>query len=78
MAKLTRHFPVVSAFRPTSLRIERTEAQQLISHGAVLVDVRRIDDDRDPPAGALRIAPDMIPGRLDGFRRDVPIVLACT
>jgi rhodanese-related sulfurtransferase len=53
-------------------------AQALVAEGALLVDVRRQDDPSAGLAGALRIAPDEVPGRLPEFRRDVAIVLACT
>jgi hypothetical protein len=74
----TRRFHVPSALRPSSLRIERTAARQLIDNGALLVDVRRSDDGLDSPNGALRITPDMIPARLGAFSRQVPIVLGFT
>jgi hypothetical protein len=44
----------------------------------MLVDVRRQDDPSAALVGAVRIAPDEIPGRLSGFPREVAIVLACT
>ena len=50
----------------------------LVADGAVLIDVRRHDDDGTGLDGALRIAPDAIPEWIAEFRRDVPIVLACT
>jgi rhodanese-related sulfurtransferase len=78
MARLTRRFHVPSALRPSSLRIESDQAHRLVETGALLIDVRRQDD----PAAALprgqRVPPDLIPGRVAGFPRDVPIVLACT
>ncbi|HST07536.1 MAG TPA: hypothetical protein VLJ83_05155 [Gemmatimonadaceae bacterium] len=78
MAGLTRRFHVRSALRSSSLRIEGAAARQLIADGALLVDVRRGDDELDSSARALRIAPDMIPERLGMFSREVPIVLGCT
>jgi rhodanese-related sulfurtransferase len=75
----TRRFHLPSALRPTSLRIEAGAAQALVEdEGALLVDVRRQDDPTSPLDGAVRIAPDEVPGRIAGFPRDVPIVLACT
>jgi hypothetical protein len=44
----------------------------------LLVDVRRQDDVSAALEGAVRIAPDEVPGRVVEFRRDVAIVLACT
>ena len=43
-----------------------------------MIDVRRRDDPTASPPGALRIAPDMIPQQIEGLRREVAIVLACT
>jgi hypothetical protein len=74
----TRRFHLPSALRPASLRIEAGEARGLIERGALLVDVRRQDDPSAGLDGAVRIAPDEIPGRIVGFPRDLPIVLACT
>jgi rhodanese-related sulfurtransferase len=78
MARLTRRFHVPSALRPSDLRIDPARARALVDDGALLIDVRRQDD----PAAALpeaeRVPPDLIPGRVAGFPRDVPIVLACT
>jgi rhodanese-related sulfurtransferase len=53
-------------------------ARGLIAEGAQLVDVRRQDDPSGPLPGAIRIAPDEVPGRLGEFPREVPIVLSCT
>jgi rhodanese-related sulfurtransferase len=78
VAALTRRFHVPSALRPSRLRIEPAVARELVADGALLIDVRRHDDPSDSPLGSLRIAPDMIPERREGFRREVPIVLACT
>jgi rhodanese-related sulfurtransferase len=75
----TRRFHLPSALRPASLRIEAGEARELIDDGgALLIDVRRQDDPTSPLDGAVRVAPDEVPGRIAGFPRDVPIVLACT
>jgi hypothetical protein len=76
--QLTRRFHVPSALRPTSLRVEAEAARGLIEHGAMVIDVRRQEDPHAALDGALRISPDEIPGRVAGFPRDVPIVLACT
>ena len=78
-ARLTRRFHLPSALRPASLRIEADAARTLIEvRRALLIDVRRQDDPSAALGGAVRIAPDEIPGRVVGFPRDVPIVLACT
>jgi rhodanese-related sulfurtransferase len=78
MAQLTRRFHFPSAVRPSSVRIAPDAARMLISDGATLIDVRRHDDDTARLEGALRITPDAIPEWVAEFRRDVPIVLACT
>jgi rhodanese-related sulfurtransferase len=70
------HFP--SAVRHSSLRVSPAEAQEFLAAGALLVDVRRHDDDSVVLAGSLRIPPDEIPGALDELPRDRGIVLACT
>jgi rhodanese-related sulfurtransferase len=78
-SRLTRRFHLPSALRPASLRIEAEEARALVeARRALLIDVRRQDDPSSAIDGAVRIAPDEIPGRVVGFPRDVPIVLACT
>jgi rhodanese-related sulfurtransferase len=58
--------------------VEADEARQLISEGALLVDVRRYGDHELPLEGARRIPPDEIPGLLNELPRDRPILLACT
>jgi rhodanese-related sulfurtransferase len=78
MAELTRRFHLPSAVRPSSVRIAPDAARALVADGAVLIDVRRHDDDTARLEGALRITPDAIPERIAEFRRDVPIVLGCT
>jgi hypothetical protein len=78
MAQLTRRFHLPSAVRPSSARIPPDAARSLIGDGALLIDVRRHDDDTAKLEGALRITPDAIPEWIAEFRRDVPIVLACT
>jgi rhodanese-related sulfurtransferase len=78
MAQLTRRFHLPSAVRPSSVRIAPDAARALIGNGATLIDVRRHDDDTARLDGALRITPDAIPEWIAEFRRDVPIVLACT
>jgi rhodanese-related sulfurtransferase len=78
VSSLTRRFHIPSALRPSSLRIDAQQAQALIDVGALLVDVRRQDDQSAALPGALRVAPDEVPGRVPEFRRDVAIVLACT
>ena len=78
MAQLTRRFHLLSAVRPSSVRIAPEAARALVTDGAVLVDVRRQDDDTLRLDGALRITPDAIPEWIAEVQRDVPIVLACT
>jgi rhodanese-related sulfurtransferase len=64
--------------RSSPFRIDGDVAQELVAEGAVLIDVRRRDDEAESPAGALRVAPDVIPERVAGLSTDVPIVLGCT
>jgi rhodanese-related sulfurtransferase len=78
VAALTRRFHLPSAVRPSSVRIMPDAARALIAGGGLLVDVRRHDDDTAKLEGALRITPDAVPEWIAEFRRDVPIVLACT
>lgn len=78
MAVPTRRFHVPSAVRRSPLRLEVEAARELMAAGALLIDVRRHDGRTATLEGASRIWPDELPGRLAGFRRDVPIVLACT
>jgi rhodanese-related sulfurtransferase len=73
----TRHFHLPSAVRSSPARIDSAAARELISNGAVLVDVRRRDEPAITLEGALRVPPDEIPQRLGEFSRDTPIVLAC-
>jgi rhodanese-related sulfurtransferase len=75
---LTRRFHLPSALRPSPLRLELHTARELIASGAILVDVRRQDDPSVALEGAIRVAPDEMPGRLAEFQREVAIVLACT
>ena len=78
MAQPTRRFHLPSAVRPSSVRIAPDAARARIADGATLVDVRRQDDHTAKLEGALRITPDAIPEWIAEFKRDVPIVLACT
>jgi len=78
MARLTRRFHVSSAIRRSATRIGPDHARMLVGRGAVLVDVRRLEDSTVSLEGALRISPDEIPGRLTELERGAPIVLACT
>ena len=78
MSSLTRRFHTPSALRPSSLRIDAQQAQGLVERGALLIDVRRQDDYSAALPGAVRVAPDEVPGRVPQFRREVAIVLACT
>lgn len=67
-----------SAFRRSTLRIEADEARGLLAKGALLVDVRRHDEEELRLDGAARIPPDEMPARLGELPRDKPIILACT
>ena len=78
MSTRTTRYGLPTAIRRSSRRVEPEEARQLISDGALLVDVRRYGDDELPLEGARRIPPDEIPGLLDELPRDRPILLACT
>jgi rhodanese-related sulfurtransferase len=71
-------FHLPPAVRPSSVRIAPDAARALVADGAVLIDVRRQDDDSAGLGGALRITPDELPEWIAELRRDVPIVLACT
>jgi rhodanese-related sulfurtransferase len=77
-AKLTRRFHLPSALRRSASRISGETARELVARGALLIDVRRQDDDAGRLEEALRVAPDMIPSHVEQFPRDVPIVLGCT
>ena len=78
MSPPTRRYHVPSAIRRSSLRIEPDEARELIAASALLIDVRRQDDEEARLEGAVRIPPDEIPARLDELPRGRPIVLVCT
>ena len=78
MSTPTRRYHVPSAVRRSSLRIEPDAARELIAQGALLVDVRRHEDQEIWLEGAVRIPPDEIPGKLAELPRDRPIVLVCT
>jgi rhodanese-related sulfurtransferase len=78
VSRPTRRFHVPSALRPSSLRVDADRARALASDGALLIDVRRQDDESAALPGSVRIPPDEIPERVVGMRRDVAIVLACT
>ena len=78
MSTPTRRYHVPSAIRRSSLRIEPEEARELIAAGALLVDVRRHEDEELRLDGAARIPPDEIPGWLGELPRHAPVVLACT
>jgi len=74
----TRRYHVPSAVRRSSPRIEPDAARELIAQGALLVDVRRHEDQEIWLEGAVRIPPDEIPGKLAELPRDRPIILVCT
>jgi rhodanese-related sulfurtransferase len=74
----TRRYHLPSAVRRSSLRIDPDEARELIAGGALLVDVRRHEDQELRLDGAVRIPPDESPGRLGDLPRDRPIVVVCT
>jgi rhodanese-related sulfurtransferase len=78
MPKLTSRFHLPSALRRSPSRISGQTARELVARGALLIDVRRQDDDVGRLQDALRISPDMIPSHVAAFPRDVPIVLSCT
>jgi rhodanese-related sulfurtransferase len=78
VSPLTRRFHMPSALRRSSLRIDPQRAQGLVDRGALLIDVRRQDDHNAGLPGAVRVAPDEVPGRVPEFARAVAIVLACT
>jgi rhodanese-related sulfurtransferase len=74
----TRRFHVPSAVRSSPYRIDAGQARELVDAGALVIDVRRHDDDVPGVDGALKISPDLIPSRTGSFPRDTPIVLGCT
>jgi rhodanese-related sulfurtransferase len=74
----TRRYHLPSAVRRSSLRIDPDEARELIAGGALLVDVRRHEDQELRLDGAVRIPPNEIPDRLAELPRDRPIVVVCT
>jgi rhodanese-related sulfurtransferase len=74
----TRRYHVPSAIRRSSLRIDADEARELIAQGALLIDVRRHEDQELRLDGAVRIPPDEIPVKLDELPRNRPILLVCT
>jgi rhodanese-related sulfurtransferase len=78
MSTPTRRYHLPSAVRPLSLRIDPDEARRLVADGALLIDVRRHEEEELRLDGAVRIPPDEIPGRLAELPRDRPIILACT
>ena len=78
MSTPTRRYHVPSAIRRSSLRIDADEARELIAEGALLVDVRRHEDQELRLDGAVRIPPDEIPDELDELPRDRSILLVCT
>ncbi|MGH2981164.1 MAG: rhodanese-like domain-containing protein [Solirubrobacterales bacterium] len=78
MSAPTRRYHVPSAIRRSSLRIEPNEARELVAQGALLVDVRRHEDEELRLDGAVRVPPDEIPSRLEELPRSRPIVVVCT
>jgi MFS family permease/rhodanese-related sulfurtransferase len=74
----SRHFHIPSALRSSPTRIEPDEARELTAAGAVLVDVRRIDESDPALPDAVRIPPDSMPDRVGDLPPDATIVLACT
>jgi rhodanese-related sulfurtransferase len=78
MSAPTRRYHIPSAVRRSSLRISPAEAHRLLEDGAVLVDVRRHEDDSIQLDNAVRMPPDEVPGRLEELERERAIVLACT
>ena len=78
MSAPTRRYHLPSAVRRSSLRISPAEAHRLLGEGALLIDVRRHEDDSLQIPNAVRMPPDEVPGRLDELQSDRAIVLACT
>ena len=78
MSSPTRRYHIPSAVRRSSLRISPAAAHRLLDGGALLVDVRRHEDESARIANAVRMPPDEIPGRLGELPRGGAIVLACT
>jgi hypothetical protein len=78
MGRLSRHYHLPSAVRRSPLRIEAATAHELVSGGALLVDVRRHEDPTASLEQALRVPPDEMPALVGRLARDTPIVLACT
>jgi rhodanese-related sulfurtransferase len=78
VATLTRRFYLPSALRRSPARISRETARELEAAGALVLDVRRNEDEVGRLEGAWRISPDMIPSNVADFPRNSPIVLACT
>jgi rhodanese-related sulfurtransferase len=73
----SRRFHVPSAVRVSPARIDPDRARALVAGGALLIDVRRLDDPAVTLEGATRISPDEIPAHLGELSRNTPIVLAC-
>ena len=78
MSTPTRRYHVPSALKRSSLRIEADDANELVGEGALLVDVRRHEDEELRLDGAERIPPDEIPAKLAELRERQPVVLVCT
>jgi rhodanese-related sulfurtransferase len=78
MARPTRRYHVPSPVRSSELRLEADAARELVTAGALLIDVRRHDDRSEPLGRAVRIPPDEMPARVADFPRGATIVLACT
>jgi rhodanese-related sulfurtransferase len=78
MSQPTRRFHIPSAVRRSPVRIDPEQARELVSRGAVLVDVRRKSQDPPAPDDAVRIPPDEFPQQLERLDPATPIVLACT
>jgi rhodanese-related sulfurtransferase len=78
MAEPTRRFHVWSALRSSSLRLDVSEARELMAGGAFVIDVRRHEDASARIEGARPIPPDEIPSVIGELPRGTPIVLACT
>jgi MFS family permease/rhodanese-related sulfurtransferase len=60
------------------VRIDAESARLLVEGGALLVDVRKVDDLGQPLAGAMRITPEELGGRVGELDLEVAVVLACT
>jgi MFS family permease/rhodanese-related sulfurtransferase len=78
MARLIRSLERSLGLGRDPVRVDPDSARLLVDGGALLVDVRKSDDQGRPLAGATRITPEELGDRAGGLDRGVPVVLACT